>query len=116
MTGVEILATQEVATVFGFCWENFWMSLFIATILGAFVGFIAFLPYDDLINLVVGCVLGVIFGVIVGVGLGANSLPTEYETQYKVIITDEVPMKDFLDKYEIISQEGKIYTVRESDN
>ena len=38
---------------------------------------------------------------------------TKYETQYKVTISDEVKMDEFCEKYEIIEQDGKIYTVRE---
>ena len=43
----------------------------------------------------------------------AYDIPVEYETQYKVTIADEVLMNDFLEKYEIKNQEGKIYTVVE---
>lgn len=39
--------------------------------------------------------------------------PTAYETHYKVLISDEVSMNEFLEQYEIIDQEGKIFTVRE---
>ena len=35
--------------------------------------------------------------------------------EYKVTIDDSVSMNEFLDKYEIIGQEGKIYTVKEKD-
>lgn len=35
--------------------------------------------------------------------------------EYKVTIDDSVSMNDFLDKYEILDQEGKIYTVRERE-
>ena len=35
--------------------------------------------------------------------------------EYKVTIDDSVPMNEFLDKYEIIDQEGKIYTVKERE-
>lgn len=34
-------------------------------------------------------------------------------THYQVIIDDTVPMNEFFDKYEVIKQEGKIYTVKE---
>ena len=33
--------------------------------------------------------------------------------EYKVTIDDSVSMNEFLDKYEILDQEGKIYTVKE---
>ena len=39
--------------------------------------------------------------------------PTKYETRYKVTIYYDMLMNDFLEKYEIASQDGKIYTVRE---
>ena len=35
--------------------------------------------------------------------------------EYKVTIDDSVSMNEFLDKYEIIDQEGKIYTVKEKE-
>ena len=37
------------------------------------------------------------------------------DTTYKVTIDDSVSMNEFLDKYEIIDQEGKIYTVKERE-
>ena len=54
-------------------------------------------------------------GLFVGCMVGDKILctPTTYETQYKVTISDEVPMNEFLKKYAIIEQEGKIYTIRE---
>ena len=35
---------------------------------------------------------------------------------YKVTIDDSVPMKEFLSKYEIINQEGEIFTIVEREN
>ena len=37
-------------------------------------------------------------------------------TQYKVTISDEVNFTEFNDKYEIIEQDGKIYTIKERIN
>ena len=116
MAGVEILATQEVAIAFGFSWENFWMAFVIVTIIGCFIGLLVSLSNSDFVNIVVGVILGAIFGIIAGVGIGVDGIPTEYETQYKVTISDEVIMNDFLERYEIVSQEGKIYTVRENND
>ena len=36
--------------------------------------------------------------------------------EYKVIIDDSVPMKEFLSKYEIINQEGEIFTIVERED
>ena len=51
-------------------------------------------------------------------GLFANGIlpkAAKYETQYKVTIDDSVSVNEFNEKYEIIDQEGKIYTVRERE-
>jgi hypothetical protein len=59
-------------------------------------------------------ILGIVFGFMFGGMFGAAfGIPVAYENQYKVTITDEVKMNDFIEKYEILDQEGKIYTVKE---
>lgn len=35
--------------------------------------------------------------------------------KYKITIDDSVSMNEFLDKYEILDQEGRIYTVKERE-
>ena len=45
--------------------------------------------------------------------LTSQEVVIEYETHYKVTISDEVEMNDFYETYEIVEQDGKIYTVRE---
>ena len=35
--------------------------------------------------------------------------------EYKVIVDDSVSMNEFLNKYEILDREGKIYTVKERE-
>ena len=107
INGVEILATQEVATAFGFCWPGFIVLLIAAVIFGCFLYF----GTDNIpasIFIVIFALASAFF-----VGFVADGAPIEYETQYKVTISDEVSMNDFLERYEIIDQEGRIYTVRE---
>ena len=115
MTGIEILAEQEVATEFAFNWTAFWITF--GVIFGIFVliGIITSVCSDDWPNLLCGIIIGVITGLFFGAMVGDKALhtPVAYETQYKVTVSDEVPMNEFLEKYEIIDQEGKIYTIRE---
>lgn len=114
MTGVEILATQEVAVEFAYNWLAFFICF--GAIFTVFILFGIFMSirFDDwkqiLVGIIIGTIMGGVFGVACGFGL---EIPTEFENRYKVIISDEVSMNDFLDKYEIIDQEGRIYTVRE---
>ncbi len=113
MTGVEILATEEVAIAFEFSFLAFILSWFFITIIGTLFGWLCdtankksgwFIGF--IISLIIGFVMGLVFGTI-------PTKPTAYETQYKVTVSDEVPMNQFLERYEIIDQEGKVYTIRE---
>jgi len=80
----------------------------------AVVGIIMSIREYDWTNLIAFVVAGVFFGAVMGALLGTVfQTPTAYKTQYKVVISDEVPMNEFYERYEVISQEGKIYTIRE---
>lgn len=111
MTGVEILATQEIITAYAWSWLVYLCAIAIITIMAVAISFFSpgRLGTEDVI---VGAIGGLIFGALLGIFPASHSVPSEYETQYKVTISDEVPMNDFLSKYEIISQEGRIYTVQ----
>lgn len=115
MTGIEVLATQEVATKFAFNWSAFWITFGIIFGIALFIGIIVSFLSDDWSNLICGIIVGTIIGLSFGAMVGGVMLhtPTAYETQYKVTISDEVLMNEFLEKYEIIDQEGKIYTITE---
>lgn len=109
MTGVEILAVEKVATEFGFCWPGFIALLLTGIIFGLVI-------YSGANN-TPATIFIVVFALATAffVGFTANGKPIAYEPHYKVIISDEVSMNEFLERYEIISQEGKIYTVRERE-
>ena len=62
---------------------------------------------------IVGIVLGSIYGAVFG---NSAAEPIAYETQYKVTISEEISLKDFYEHYEILEQDGKIFTIREKDN
>ena len=115
MNGVDILVMEEVAVAFAFNWQIFWIIAGLMTLGGLSIGVILYSNgcYEWLLIpelAVTFLAVGVIFGTAAGM---STRIPTKYETQYKVTISDEVPMTDFLEKYEIIETEGKIYTVRE---
>lgn len=118
MSGVEILAFEEVACAWeSWNWQSFWIAVAIVFIISIIAGFI-FACQEGSIGaglLMFGCMLiGV--GSLLGIIAGKKCVdPTEYETQYKVIVDDSVSMTEFSEKYEILEQEGKIYTVRERE-
>lgn len=117
MTGVEILAIEEVAIAWAsWNWKGFLSVVGLVFLVAAIVSILVSVSDDWGLGIgiffVVFVVGGALFGTLVGRTTGE---PTEYETQYKVIIDDSVSMNEFLEKYEIIDQDGKIYTVREKD-
>ena len=117
MTGVEILATKEVVAATQFNSTMFWIIFGITLGVMFIIGVATSLQSRDWVQLPLflfaGLIVGVLFGVMIG---NLSATPAEYETQYKVTISDEVQMNDFLSRYEIISTEGRIYTVREIEN
>ena len=114
MNGVEILASSEVVIETTFNWAAFLIPFGIVVALFVGIGFLFSWMYNDKWNILIGMILGIAFGCVFGwaCGLGFGN-PVAYENQYKVIISDEVHMNSFLERYEILDQEGKIYTVRE---
>ena len=114
MAGVEILHSSEVLISGGFSEMSFISTLLVCTIIGILIGIINFIIDSEIewmfVGLGMGILLGLGFGALVG---GALSTPEEYETHYKVLVSDEVSMNEFLEHYEIVDQEGKIYTVKE---
>lgn len=118
MNGVEVLTSNEVAVTHeSFNWGGFWITIAVVAFGALIFGLIAAIDTKDKtfgvsIFLIGFIISGLVFGPIVGFG---TCEPVKYETQYKITIDDSVSMIEFLDKYEIIDQDGKIYIVRERE-
>lgn len=114
MRGVEILTSSEVVVKSDFNWIVFWITG--GVILGVFVfgGIMSYLSdgYGFLPILGGGFVAAMIFGFAMG---AATSIPSEYVTEYKVTISNEVSKNEFDKHYEVIDVDGKIFTVREKE-
>lgn len=107
MTGVEILATEKIVSEYAYSWSTFWITFSVLLCVFIIIGIIFHdIPFFMFLGLFCGFSIGCLFGSI-------NGVPIEYKTQHKVLISDEVLMNDFLSKYDIVDQEGKIYTVVE---
>ena len=117
MTGVEILSSTQVVSEYAFNWLWFWI-IFAAVFIIGVVSMIYGIVTDGFdwkfvcVMLLISAIGGSLIGGMLG---GAAHIPAAYETHYKVTIDDSVSMNEFLDKYEILDQEGKIYTVRERE-
>lgn len=111
--GIEVLSTFKVVSATIFNLNVFgWVFAIVITICTC-IGFIMIadchwtvIPVMIIVGAFGGALLGCIFG-------SSFPKPVAYENHYKVTVSEEVSMMEFLDKYEIIEQEGKIFTIRE---
>lgn len=108
MAGVEILNSFQIPIGYTF------NGAAAGTVFGIFliVGIWGFSPfrYREWSILIPCLMLGLLFGILGGL---AFQKPSEFETHYEVLLSDEIPLTEFLENYEIVGQEGKIYTIRE---
>ena len=108
MEGIEILSTGSIGINPVFNWNaaiagglffgillGIWMGLVTKSIIGGLAAFL---------------VLGALFSFLVGDSIEkyADTVPT-----YKVIINDTVSLNEFYDRYEVLEQDGKIFTIME---
>jgi hypothetical protein len=110
MNGVTILHTFEVVTEYGYNWDAVWISAIICVgIALIIIGGACLLKETEwsALFMVPFCALACfIFGKVF-------EKPCEYETRYKVIVSEGVSMTEFTNNYKIISTEGSIYIVTE---
>ena len=111
MNGVEILSTT---TIYNTVLPEYWLG--IGLVVGfAFVACMAACFASNRIIAGLICIALALGSGIVGSLGGTYSKTDINHIEYKVTIDDSVSMNEFLDKYEIIDQEGKIYTIKERE-
>lgn len=113
MNGVAILSSETIYNTF---LPERWIAIaFLVVLVGGFVG-ACLCSFSE--HPIIG-VICIVLGACLWIGLLYCAL-TENKNdishiEYKVTIDDSVSMNEFLDKYEILDQEGKIYTVKERE-
>lgn len=108
MNGIEVLSKSEIKSIN----ISAFLIILLASILIILAGvYICTSIFDINENLLY---TGVVLIILLSVFMALKTSTTgEYEYEYKVTISDEVSMNEFMKKYEIINQEGKIYTIKE---
>ena len=108
LNGVEILS-QEVIPVmkFHYDWKIIVVTLLVAMIVYALVAIL----FNDIIGLILA-----LFVVLIGMYIDCTTKDkvSEY-IRYKVTISDDVNFVEFTERYEVLEQDDKIYTIRERD-
>jgi hypothetical protein len=110
--GIEVLSQNTVSDAAP-------SMVFAAIMVLCFLGFIGALyvmigSYCDahLGGFIIGTILLIIICGLCGFGIWKQTNP-ETHVEYKVLIDDTASWSDIYNKYEIIDQEGKIYTIKE---
>lgn len=112
MQGVEILNTiHSYASLISPVWV---LGLCGLALLICIAG-ICTIKYDTIQKILFPVVGVVLVGIIVCLFCSFIKTDEVIDTEYKVTISDKVSMTEFCEKYEIIEQDGKIFTVRERD-
>lgn len=116
MPGVEILNIETITTTTGgFNWELCIGIIFFGALIGFLAGLLVSLePFSPVVGVLIGFFIGVFIGILGGI-CTKTPVIEKVETQYKVIVSDEVSMNEFLEKYKILDQKGKIYTIVEKE-
>jgi flagellar motor component MotA len=111
MNGVEILSSKTMYNTILPEW-----CLIVGLILAITCLVFTMILFGDRYNIAgTLCAILMIIGMIMAcLGAISNKIDINH-IEYKVTIDDSVSMNEFLDKYEILDQEGKIYTVREKN-
>ena len=114
MESVQILNQFEVVTESVFSRHNFWIGIAVGAVSGLILAILFGIgeaeDWEVFLVAISLPILGVFFGLVSG---AANCEPIAWETHYEVTINEEVNLKEFMDRYEIIETRGSIYTVRE---
>ena len=107
--GVEILAEKVV-----YFYEPNWLLGLIVFIVICIIGLIISICEGEEIFLIFGIIVGLVGGLL---ALGFSEASTEINyIEYKVTVSESVSLSEFTEKYSIISQEGKIYTIKERED
>ena len=118
MSDVEILSSQLIYQT-----DHLWWFIPVGAGLGFLMTFIPIVItgwvdlgaiWRNVIFILVCTIIGFFFGLLSAIMIETETNTIDY-IEYKVIVDDSVPMNEFLDKYEILDQEGKIYTIKERE-
>ena len=115
MEGIEILSQTEIMKMGDPTMERIAIILIIISLFLFLIG-IFFLVMERPIFCVFIIISFISFfvGLVFVINSCNTSIPTgQYE--YKVTIDDNVSLTEFIGRYEIISQDGKIYTIIEKE-
>ena len=108
MEGIEVLSVGSIGINQVFNWDvAIAGGIFLGIILSVWIGLATESVVGGLVSFLV---MGAFFGILLGANVEkyADTVPT-----YKVIVSDTVSINEFYERYEVLEQDGKIFTIKE---
>ena len=116
MPGVEILNSEVIYET-----DISFVPVIVCVIAGIIMGFVTvgfkrgqFDFSEGVCGALIGALIGILIG-LVGTLFTIRRTDTVKYVKYNVTVSDDVNFNEFIEKYEIIEQNGKVYTVKERD-
>ena len=111
MEGIEVLSVGSIGINQVFNWDvAIAGGIFLGIILSVWIG----LATESVVGGLIGfLIMGAFFGVLLGANVEeyADTVPT-----YKVTVSDTISINEFYERYEVLEQDGKIFTIKEREN
>lgn len=113
MDGITILSVGEYIETLGGAWSIGPILLMIFSIIAVILGGLLFISSKQCSSCFMSMFILFIGGAMFFSAIQEykNNGPTINIPQYKVTISDSVPYNEFIEKYEVLEIDGKIYTV-----
>ena len=120
MKGITILNSMEIVAETAHSWNTRCTVSFCIMVIGLLLLlcmlWVSGKLHEEVFNMfsVIGSAM-FIFGLVFTILFYKIENPVSYKIQYQVTADDSVSLNEFLEKYDIISIDGKIYTVEEKN-
>ena len=117
MNGVEILSQSNIYETVSYPWL---IAVFagVGLLIGLFAAIINWIDFGfdaNYLVLIIVCTLISAWLGLIGALISEHETDTVDYIEYKVIISEDIGFTEFMDQYEILDQEGQIYTVKERE-
>lgn len=108
MEGIEVLSIGSIGVNQVFNWDA---AIIGGLVLGFLCSLYGFFSTDSpLVGIAIFVIMGLFFGFVLGISVEkyADTVPT-----YKVTVNDTISINEFYERYEVLEQDGKIFTIKE---
>lgn len=116
MEGIEFLSGKKIVVKSKFGWKHFFIANVVGLIMSLCAGQFTYsqVSYAQIEAFCTIAIVGVLETLMLSFLFGSYySTPTKYVNEYKIAVLNESLIDKIKEDYEIIAQEGKLWTIRQ---